>query len=110
MLSYEWAWEPEATLCGIQRCSKAQMASIFRNSRLLFVGDSHVRYLHNWLAKTLGGEASTAAANLSQSSEVLICLQHAVLLQVMSCQSGLAPSHPHRSTKQLLASTSPCPI
>lgn len=107
MLSYEWAWEPEATLCGIQRCSKAQVASIFQDTRLLFLGDSHVRYLHNWLAKTLGGEASTVAANLSQSSEVFICLQHAVLLQVMSCRSGLALSHPRTSTKQLLASISP---
>lgn len=31
------------------------MASAFANMRLLFVGDSHVRYLHNW------GEADCSA-------------------------------------------------
>lgn len=65
MLSYEWVWEPEAALCGIRRRPKEQVASIFQNTHLLFLGDSHVRHLHNWLAKTLGGETSSAGRRLS---------------------------------------------
>lgn len=57
VFSYEWAWGPQAATCGIRRRTSAEVASAFANRRLLFVGDSHVRYLHNWLAHTLGGEA-----------------------------------------------------
>lgn len=56
MFSYEWAWGPQAATCGVRRRSRADVAATFRHARLLFLGDSHVRYLHNWLAATLGGE------------------------------------------------------
>ncbi|PRW61493.1 CAS1 domain-containing 1-like [Chlorella sorokiniana] len=56
MFSYEWVWGPQAATCGIRRRSKAEVAATLSGARLLLLGDSHVRYLHNWLATTLGGK------------------------------------------------------
>ena len=56
ILNYEWVWHPHATACGIRRRSPSEIAQVLSHKRVLFMGDSHVRYLHNWVARTLGGE------------------------------------------------------
>lgn len=76
LFSYEWAWSERASRCGIRRRSTAEVASILANTRLLLLGDSHVRYLNNWIAASLGGTFPFARLGYGR---------HALCLRGKSC-------------------------
>lgn len=61
-LQFSWEWSKHATAqCSIRRHTTAEIRRLFAGKRVHFVGDSHVRYLHNHLAATLGGEVLPCA-------------------------------------------------
>ncbi|KAI7840991.1 hypothetical protein COHA_005220 [Chlorella ohadii] len=53
----------------MRRRTPAEMAAAFTNRRLVFLGDSHVLYMHNWLAIALGGRPHNASAETPALSQ-----------------------------------------
>lgn len=77
--SYEWAWAASAVgECGMRRRTPAEMAAAFSNRRLVFLGDSHVLYMHNWLATALGGGCCCCLRVLAWRCGCAPCLAWAV--------------------------------
>ena len=57
-LKYEWAWAtPSVVRCGVRRRMPPEIAAALSYRRVVFIGDAHVRRVHNWLAWALLGEA-----------------------------------------------------
>lgn len=56
-LLFQWEWAPHPHCSGIRRRTRQEIRTFFKGKFLLFIGDSHIRYFHNALADTLGGEA-----------------------------------------------------
>lgn len=54
-LAYQWVWHQHSE-CDLRRRTRPEIAALFANRRLAFIGDSHVRYFHNWVASALGGD------------------------------------------------------
>jgi hypothetical protein len=69
-LAYWWVWH-ESRGCNTRRRSVSEIQELFRHKRLEFVGDSHVRYLHNYIARTLGGERRQPEGALRSQCPVL---------------------------------------
>ena len=70
-LSYEWAWAvPSVLRCGVRRRTPTEIAAALSGKRLVFIGDSHMRYMHNWLAFALGGEAGVLGPCVAAAAAV----------------------------------------
>ena len=59
--AFQWAWHPHEG-CDVRRREWPEIGAVFQNKTLAFTGDSHVRFVHNWIAEHLGGEQLGAAA------------------------------------------------
>lgn len=56
-LKFEWAWAvPSLIKCGVRRRMPPEIAAALSYKRVVFIGDAHVRRVHNWLAWALLGE------------------------------------------------------
>ena len=53
--AFQWAWHPHEG-CDVRRREWPEIGAVFANRTLAFTGDSHVRFVHNWIAVHLGGE------------------------------------------------------
>jgi hypothetical protein len=84
-LAYWWVWR-DTRGCTTRRRSVSEIQDLFQNKRLEFVGDSHIRYLHNYIARTLGGELGQPEERCAPSA--LCCECRAMCGHCRHCSPG----------------------